>query len=250
VYNFHFRRGEANLFRFYKQRIGQYFQQHRVISITIGHVIVLTVLAVALLGGSLGKSLIGVFAQAACPAGDQAHTVMSGESLSSIAMNNNTTWQELAQHNNISNPSMIYSGQTVCLPGNASGEQAIQPSAPSHAPTGNGNLFPYGQCTYWANERYHRLSGAYVPWVTNSNAWQWTIRANEFRWNVSSRPTAGAIIVLQAWVQGAGVYGHVGIVEKILGDGHVLASNMNWGGRVAVTYIDFAPGPGVTFITH
>src|SRR5206468_1116751 len=98
--------------------------------------------------------------------------------------------------------------------------------------------------------RYHTLHGAYVPWMTNSNAWQWTIRANEYRWNVSGIPTIGAIIVLQAWVQGAGGYGHVAIVEKILADGHVLASNMNWGGAGAsVTYAEFASGSGVSFIT-
>lgn len=236
------------MFTFYKQHIGYYFQQHRVISIAIGHVVVLTVLAVALLGGSLGKSLMGVFAQAACPTEDQAHMVMSGESLSSIAMNNHLTWEALAQHNDIANPDMIYAGQTICLPGNTSGGQAIPP--PSHAPIGNGNLFPYGQCTYWADERYHRLAGVYVPWMTNSNAWQWTTRANEYGWNVSSRPIPGAIIVLQAWVQGAGGFGHVGIVEKVLSNGNVLTSNMNWGGGVVVTYIQFAPGPGVTFITH
>jgi N-acetylmuramoyl-L-alanine amidase len=248
VHNFRFRRGEANLFTIYKQHIGQYFQQHRVVSIAVGHVVVLTVLAVALLGGSLGKSLIGVFAQAACSAGDQAHIVMSGESLSTIAMNYDINWQELAQHNNISNPNMIYASQTLCVPG--AGEQNIQPPASSRAPIGYNNLFPYGQCTYWADERYHRLAGVYVPWVTNSNAWQWTTRANQYGWNVSSRPISGAIMVLQAWVQGAGGYGHVGVVEKVLGNGHVLTSNMNWGGGIAVTYVEFSPGPGVTFVTH
>ena len=87
--------------------------------------------------------------------------------------------------------------------------------------------------------------------MTNSNAWQWTMRANEFHWNISSTPTVGAIIVLQAWVQGAGGYGHVAVVEKILANGSVLASNMNWGGAGAnVTYVEFASGSGITFITH
>ncbi len=241
------------MFTLYKQPIGQYFQQHRIISIIIGHVIVMTVLTVALFGNSLGKSLGGVFAQASCPRGDQAHIVLSGNTLSGIAMSNNIPWQELAQHNNISNPNLIYSGQTICLPGETSeGQMAQSPvqSVPSNAPTGSGNLFPYGQCTYWADERYHSQHGVYVPWMTNSNAWQWTTRANEFRWKVSSTPTVGAIIDLQAGVQGAGGYGHVAIVEKILDNGHITASNMNWGGGANVTYADFTAGSGVTFITH
>jgi surface antigen len=253
VHNFHFRRGEAILFTLYKQHIGQYFQQHRIMSIVAGHVIVMTVLTVGLFGNSLGKSLVGVFAQASCQAGDQAHTVAGGETLSGIAMSNNTTWQGLVQHNNIGNPNLIYPGQVICLPSAKSGGQSAQAPtapAPSNGTTGSGNLFPYGQCTYWADQRYHLLHGVYVPWMTNSNAWQWTMRANEYHWNVSSTPTIGSIINLQGWTQGAGGYGHVAIVEKILPNGHVTTSNMNWGGGANVTYIDFAPGPGVTFITH
>jgi len=242
------------LFTLYKQRIGQYFHQHRAISIIAGHVIVMTVLTLTLLGSSLSKSLVGVFAEASCPAGDQAHTVVSGETLGNIAMSNNTTWQALVQHNHLSNGNMIYPGQTICLPGKASGggQAAQSPAhpAPSNGPTGSGNAFPYGQCTYWADERYHRLYGVYVPWMTNSNAWQWTSRANEFHWNVSSTPTVGAILVLQSGVQGAGGYGHVAVVEKILDSGHVMTSNMNWGGGASVTYVEFAVGSGVSFVTH
>ncbi len=214
----------------------------------------MTVLAAALFGNNIGKSLVGVFAQASCPEGNQTYIVMNGDTLGGIAMSHSVTWQELAQHNNISNANMIYPGQTICLPGKASAGQAVQSpvhAATSTGPIGNNNLFPYGQCTYWADERYHRLYGIYVPWMTNSDAWQWTARANEFHWNVSSTPTVGAILVLQSWVQGAGGYGHVAVVEKILANGHVMTSNMNWGGGGAnVTNVDFTPGSGVSFITH
>jgi N-acetylmuramoyl-L-alanine amidase len=236
-----------------KQRIGHYFQRHRVMSIIVGHVVVMTVLTVGLFGNGIGQSLVSVLAQAACPAGDQAHMVMFGETLSGIAMTNNITWSALAQHNNIANPNLIYPGQTICLPSGSSGGQtghAPAAPAPSYGPTGSDNPFPYGQCTYWADERYHALHGAYVPWMTNSNAWQWTMRADEYHWNVSSTPSIGAIINLQPWVQGAGGYGHVAIVEKILANGQVMASNMNWGGSAGVTDVDFTPGAGVTFVTH
>jgi len=86
--------------------------------------------------------------------------------------------------------------------------------------------------------------------MTNANAWQWTSRANEFHWNVSSTPTVGAILVLQSGVQGAGGYGHVAVVEKILDNGHVMTSDMNWGGGASVTYVEFAVGSGVSFVTH
>lgn len=115
---------------------------------------------------------------------------------------------------------------------------------------GSGNYFPYGQCTWWANQRYHQLHGIYVPWTTNSDAWQWNMRAYDFHWTVSDSPTIGAIVDLQPWVQGAGGLGHVAVVESILGDGSVVASNMNWGSNpLQVTYVEFFPGPGVAFIT-
>jgi len=123
-------------------------------------------------------------------------------------------------------------------------------STPAPLPTqGSVNIFPYGSCTWWANQRYFQLHGIFVPWRTQSNAWQWTARAYEFGWHVSVSPIVGAIIDLQPAVQGASWAGHVAVVERILSNGDVIASNMNWGAYPwQVTYVEFAPGPGVTFI--
>ena len=115
---------------------------------------------------------------------------------------------------------------------------------------GSVNAFPYGSCTWWASQRYFQLHGMFVPWRTQSNAWQWTARAYQFGWHVSGSPVIGAIIDLQPGVQRASTWaGHVAVVERILSNGHVIASNMNWGAYPwQVTYVEFAPGPGVTFI--
>ncbi len=114
---------------------------------------------------------------------------------------------------------------------------------------GSGNVFPYGSCTWWADQRYFQIHGIFVPWRTQSDAWEWTARAYQFGWHVSSSPVWGAIIDLQPGVQGASWAGHVAVVEKILSNGHVIASNMSWGAHPwQVTYVEFAPGPGVTFI--
>jgi surface antigen len=130
-----------------------------------------------------------------------------------------------------------------------SSEHAVSMVADLAPIKGTGNYFPYGQCTWWASQRYHQLHGVYVPWTTNSDAWRWSIQAKNFHWVVSSKPTVGAIIDLQPWVQGAYGLGHVAVVEKVLPNGHVLASNMNWGGSSSVVYVNFVAGPGVTFIT-
>jgi surface antigen len=121
----------------------------------------------------------------------------------------------------------------------------------NHPPTGAYNWFPYPWCTWWADKRFQQMNGVYVPWRTQSNAWQWTARAYQFGWRVSSRPTVGAIIDLQPWVQGAYGLGHVGVVERVYSDGSVLASTTSWGSNpYAVVYWHFYQGSGVTFITY
>ncbi|MDQ6661422.1 MAG: LysM peptidoglycan-binding domain-containing protein [Chloroflexota bacterium] len=117
------------------------------------------------------------------------------------------------------------------------------------SPVGHYNPFPYPACTWWADERYHQLHGVFVPWTTNAQAWQWTARAYQYGWHVSSRASVGSIIDLQPWVQGAYGGGHVAVVEQVLSNGHVIASNTSWGANpYQIRYVEFAPGPGVTFI--
>ncbi|TLQ15413.1 LysM peptidoglycan-binding domain-containing protein [Lactococcus raffinolactis] len=50
----------------------------------------------------------------------QTHIVQYGENLSGIAANYGTTWQELTRINALSNPDIIYSGQTLSIVGSQS----------------------------------------------------------------------------------------------------------------------------------
>jgi len=227
------------------QRIWQYILQHRVVSIVVGNVSVAAVLG-ALLLGIMGMHIFGAFAQSSCSRGDHAYIVVRGDTLGGIAARYRASWQRLASYNHIANPNLIYINQAVCIPGG----QPTTGSGPAPV-RGQGNSFPYGQCTWFANERYHELHNIYVPWTTNANAWAWTARARDFHWHVSSRPAPGDIINLQPWVEGAYGLGHVGVVERVLGNGHVIASNLNWGRYYwRVTDVEFSPGPGVSFISY
>jgi surface antigen len=121
---------------------------------------------------------------------------------------------------------------------------------------GQGSLnWPIGQCTYWANSRYHTLTGHWVPW--NGNADQWVAGARSAGWTVSQTPHVPSIIVLMPGVQGASSYGHVAVVENIVSGATpttVHTSNMNWyangGGWDKVSYVDFTVGNGVYFVWH
>ncbi|GAC1432835.1 MAG: hypothetical protein PVS3B3_01810 [Ktedonobacteraceae bacterium] len=239
------------------QRILRYFRRHRVTSIVTGHVIVASLLGMILLGSAFGTTLFGAFAQSACSSGDSTHMVVSGDTLSAIANRYHVSWQSLATYNRIANANVIYVNEHVCIPGNhrASGgggnTGGITFSGNSHATRGGYNPYPYGQCTWYASQRFYQMHGFFVPWTSNANAWQWTARAYDYGWKVSSQPSVGAIVDLQPNVQGAYYLGHVGVVEQVLSDGSVMATNMNWGIYPwQISRIHVSPGYGVTFISY
>jgi surface antigen len=248
------------------QYISKFLQQNNSLVVRVSVVAVMTLL---FLGATLGVNVAGAHASAynVCSGSDRTYIVVGGDTLGGIAARYGTTWATLASHNNIANPNLIYINQRVCIPGRGAGtvngggttfySAPVTHSAPAAyaAPTssaiGYRNVFPYPACTWWADQRYAQIHGYFVPWTTNSMAWQWTARAYDFGWHVSYYPTVGSIIDLQPWVQGAYGGGHVGVVEQVLGNGRVVASSMSWGANpYAVTYWQFTPGPGVTFISR
>ncbi|HCI81861.1 MAG TPA: hypothetical protein DHW02_19470 [Ktedonobacter sp.] len=237
------------------EHLVRYFKQHRMASIIVGQIVVVAALGVVVLSSIFGSTLFGAFAQSVCSSGDRTYMVVSGDTLGAIAGRNGTTWQRLASYNHIANANLIYVNQHICIPGGGSvatsgGSNSGGGSSMLAAIRGTGNPFPWGQCTAWASLRYFQLHGVYVPWTTNANAFQWTARAYDFHWQVSSQPSWGAIVDLQPWVQGAYGLGHVGVVERVNSNGSVVVSNMNWGAypwEVADSTI--TPGPGVTFIS-
>jgi surface antigen len=223
------------------------FQRHRIASLIAGQVIIVAVVVMYVLSSVFGIRLFSAFAQISCPSGDTIYTIQPGDTLSTLAAAYGTSSQTLAQDSQISDPNSIYPNQQICVPGNANASLPSQ-GVPLHNTV---NLFPYGQCTWWASQRYQEMHGFFVPWTTNSDAWQWTARAHEFRWQVSSQPSIGAIVNFQPGVQYASSLGHVGVVEQVLSNGDVVTSNMNILGHPsgAVVNMTFHPGSGVTFIT-
>jgi surface antigen len=175
-----------------------------------------------------------------------SQSICSSCASSNVSTNSGVTYQE---------PLVVRYKQAITKYANSTPTAStVVNNSPSQGTTlstqGSINDFPYGSCTWWANQRYFQLHGFFVPWRTQSNAWQWTARAYEFGWHVSVVPIVGAIIDLQPGVEGASSWaGHVAVVEQILSNGDVIASNMNWGAYPwQITYVEFAPGPGVTFI--
>ncbi len=109
--------------------------------------------------------------------------------------------------------------------------------------------FTAGQCTYWADYRYHQLTGYAVTWTGNADVWAINA-ASTPGWVVSSTPHVPSIIVLQPGTQYAGPYGHVGVVERINSDGSVYTSDWNIVGWGVLSYQTYQSGPGVQYIWH
>jgi len=153
-------------------------------------------------------------------------------------------------HNGNNNPSLIAQKATATAIQRQDGFDPVSGGNPQPG-AGGLNRFAFGQCTYWANMRYHQLTGYWVPWL--GNAYEWAYGASASGWIVSSRPIVPSIIVLQPGVQGAGYFGHVAVVERINSNGSVYTSDYNWyanGGWDILSYVTFTPGPGVVFVWH
>jgi surface antigen len=69
-----------------------------------------------------------------------------------------------------------------------------------------------------------------------SNSWgdggSWAGAASSQGLSVNNTPSTGAIIQSTPFTNGSLGQGHVGVVEKVNGDGSVLVSEMNWNGGV------------------
>ena len=65
------------------------------------------------------------------PASGQTYTVRRGDTLSAIALRYGVSMWTLAQHNGISNPSFIYVGQVLRIPGGGSSSPPAPPSVPT-----------------------------------------------------------------------------------------------------------------------
>lgn len=86
-----------------------------------------------------------------------------------------------------------------------------------------GNLYAPGNCTYYVKEKRPDLSNSL------GNANQWYSRAQSLGYKVGNMAKEGAVGTTTK-----GYYGHVVYVEKWLGDGKILVSEMNASGLWSV----------------
>lgn len=84
------------------------------------------VLVIAVLGVSLPQQQASAALQTVTCS--TYHTVVAGETLSSIAEKYNTTYQQIAAANDLKEPYTLYVGQRLCIPGSATTTSTATPS--------------------------------------------------------------------------------------------------------------------------
>ena len=210
------------------------------------------------------------------PITNRTYTVQPGDTLGVIAQGHGTNWSLLADLNHLSNPNLIFPGQSIQLCGTAANHGAAG-GAPSTA-----SLVPAAPVTSALNGEFCQspvfatstISAWTVPpgcygAIYQPNPANYVARPN-FGWcnwwpevmhpgNPAilfglrhSQPLAGSVVVFDPGVQGASADGHYGQVVAILNGGWLLISEMNFywrgGGFGLVDYRYIHLGSGVSFI--
>ena len=165
-------------------------------------------------------------------------TIQPGDSLSSIADANQTTYVRIFDANDfITNPDLINAGDQVRIPtageqlpdryGDMYGAPVVTTQTKASASTNTsvrrgastvsrassaGNSYYYGYCTWYAKQRRPDLPNRL------GNGGQWVMNAAAQGYATGTTPRAGAI---------AEMSGHVAYVESVNGDGTLVISEMN-----------------------
>ena len=161
---------------------------------------------------------------------------------------NNTTYN--SSNYNVGEPTSAASQQYV----DVTSETASQPSvttnqsysneagASLYSVSNSGNLYNYGNCTYYAFNRRAELGKPIGSlW---GDAGSWAVNARNAGFTVNNIPVAGAVFQSNPGTNGSGGYGHVGVVESVNSNGTVTVSEMNWNGGFNVKSYRTITNPG------
>lgn len=215
------------------------------------------------------------FGGATAVASADSVTIKAGDTLYSFAVENGVSVNDLAEINNVTDPNLIFVGETLELSGAAAAStDASEPAAQAEvAETSNesteaaapaqvetvatsteaaapaqgsrqvsdaSNSYPAGQCTWFVKNA--------APWVGNNwgNASGWGASAAAAGRSVNGTPAAGSVVVFAPGQGGASGFGHVGVVDAVNADGSISISEGNYGGMAYHTRTISAAG--LTFI--
>jgi surface antigen len=107
------------------------------------------------------------------------------------------------------------------------------------------NIFPWGQCTWGAEEKFHEFTGTYLN--VNGNANEWATSAAAHGWPVLATPQIASVVVFQPYEDGSGSVGHVAWVRGVNG-GQITIEETNYTGLGRWDTRVVTPGSKARFI--
>ncbi len=170
-----------------------------------------------------------------------AYTTKDGDTLESIVSKYGSSVEQIISINNLDNgATTVAAGTKLLVPGGnlpkteQPGYVSVTPAAraasskskdtgaatTTYVPYANGNTYAYGYCTWYAYNRRIQMGLSLPSNLGNANTWDDRARMAGYR--VDRTPSVGAIFQTDA-----GYYGHVGVVERVNGDGTIEVSEMN-----------------------
>ncbi len=185
------------------------------------------------------------------------HTVQSGETIEQLARRYKTDVARITAYNDLE-LSKPKNGQKLIIPSGIlptterpGYEAPVSPwstdsgSSNSSVISSNlmasaGNRYAPGNCTWYAYERGQELGRPIGSFWGNANTWDDNARAAGL--SVNNTPKPGAV-----FVNNAGYYGHVAIVERVDSKGNVHLSEMNYAGFNVVSTRTISAGQAASY---
>lgn len=176
------------------------------------------------------------------PVSGLLYTVAAGDTAASIAAEYKTTADQIKAYNDVEVKGLNPGTEIIVPNGIKPAEPAAVVSTPSYSSSSSsssvvsgfsfgggteygGNKYAYGYCTYYA---FNKRAAAGRPVGSNwGNATSWAYLAAASGFAVDSNPRAGDVFQTSG---GWGGYGHVGYVERVLPNGGIVVSEMNYAG--------------------
>lgn len=185
------------------------------------------------------------------------HTVGRGESVEKLATKYKTSVARITAYNDLE-LSKPKAGQKIIIPSGvlpaserpgyeppiATGQQYVGSSSTingMNVMATAGNRYAPGNCTWYAYERRQQLGSPVGSFWGNANTWDDSARAAGY--TVNNTPKAGAVLV-----NNAGYYGHVAIVERVLDNGDVYLSEMNYAGFNVISNRTISAGQAAGYV--
>ena len=159
-------------------------------------------------------------------------------------------WASYTQNNPGDHLSLQDDGNLVIYSAAGAPLWATMSGAVPRGSTTNGNYYPWGQCTWYAEQEAASYTGLWLK--SFGDARYWAANAAASGWAVGAIPRIGSVIVFQPWTDGAGNVGHVAFVTNYYpSTGRVVISEMhfpNLGQVNTRTITNGVNNPGIRYI--